>query len=205
MRRARYTALSAAVLSAGLFLSAPVRADHGGVIDYDDPFDISEGNVVTNHSAEHPLGIVVEDMFGGTQGAYGPEVGHTIFADVDATHFVEFNRAAGGLPISGVSLITQDDGAGGDNFRGTRQFRLLADTDPGTAGFETVLVDANPTDETTNDIYAFAPTGAISFRAEFVGNGPRIVELDAITIPEPAALSLLGLVGLGLLARRRRA
>ena len=194
----------AASIAVGLASASPARADHVGTVNLDDPFDISEGNTVTNHSPEHPFNIVVEDMFGGQRGTFAPEVGHTIFQDVDTTHFVEFYRAAGGLPIVGVSLITQDDVAGGqDGFRGTRRFRLLADTDTDTPGFETVLVDANPTDEGTNDVYNFAATSAISFRAEFVGPGSRVIELDAIAIPEPAALSLLGLGGLALLARRR--
>lgn len=208
MRVSTRAALSAAVVTAGLFSAGQAFAQS--------TTDAFNGATVTSTS---PLleccgGSAAGNLFGGTGGV---EPAHLLFADqtpAGSTQFVEFTIPAlpAGTGITGVTLYAQsDDGTEGGN-RNTSGFRLLADTN-GDTTFETELVPlVNPLDNTSStptNTYSFAPTAATIYRAEFIKggvSGSREVELDAITgpIPEPASLSLLAVGCLGLLARRRR-
>jgi hypothetical protein len=180
--------------------------------------DVFNGATVTNTS---PLleccgGSASGNLFGGTGGVEAPNL---LFADQSGTsqgfiQFVEFTIPA--LPadtgVAAATLYAQSDEGTENGNRNTSGFRLLADADA-NGTFETVLVPLiDPLDNTgatPTNTYAFAPTAATAYRAEFTkggGSGSRLVELDAITgpIPEPGTVSLLALGGLGLLARRRR-
>jgi hypothetical protein len=101
-------------------------------------------------------------------------------------------------------------------------------TDPGTGSsstgdFSSLLVDINPSLTTTgypNDWTEFTatisgnfPSGRVALRYFVTGGGPGGSNSDYIgvddffvdrSVPEPASLALIGLGGLGLLARRRR-
>lgn len=176
-------------------------ADHGSNTD------LFEGAVVTAVDAARG-GDEPGDIFLGGPDADLVEVGGSsyIFGDQSPTQgvdFIEFNTADP-VSITGINLIVLSDD---ESFRATSSFSLLADVDNDNS-YETTLVSGvNPVDNRTDNLYDFADVTASRFRAEFtrVNGGPRVIELDAIAVPEPTALSLAGLGALGLLTRRRRA
>jgi hypothetical protein len=145
--------------------------------------------------------------------------------------FVNFHTTAP-VSIGGYNLYLSDDT--GSGHRGVTYFRLYASNDGGstyTVLLSKVQINpildgpTRPTEADVNSEYinlygsnAITVSDSFStatdyqyFRGEFMvnpwvsPNGPRVIELDAVSVPEPASIGLLALGGAGLLTRRRSA
>lgn len=180
-----------------------------------DLFDQSQGGAIVSASSTiasfEPVGIIG----GATSGE--ANAGNTIFNDggsVVSPNFVVFTTSSA-VTITGVRLFVAEDGNGTGN-RGTSLFNFFADSNNNSLFDEAALVSgANPNDVfgTSNDYFFASSITASRFRAEFVGNagvnipGPRVRELDALTIvsaPEPGSIALVGIAGLTLCGAVRR-
>lgn len=193
-----------------------------GAQSHTDLWDISQGSVVTAHSALHS-NFSIGDMFGTT--ASPGEPGDTIFADQQGLGFVHFVEWTTPVPITLESLhlyATGDIGAAyGSDFRDIGEFRLYSKVNPGD-GFQllTSLIPTHPFPHffSPEVITLSNPVVGQYFRADFVQydnfffgtnylGGPRIVELDGFgqAVPEPGSLALVGgliVPGAALLLRR---
>ncbi len=158
-----------------------------------DPWDVSQGTVVTAHSGT-VLVSSPNDLLGATDSTVEP--GSTIFRDDQSAGFVHFVEWTTVAPITlyGFTLYANDDGAvTGD--RGFSEFRLFA-RNPSTMLFEQISSFTPPGNPYPDNDLVFSaafspPVVAQDFRAEFVqfagtgtaARGPRIRELDAGTSP----------------------
>lgn len=162
----------------------------------DDAWDVSRGStIVTNSPGDWKSASDPRDLFGG-EATRGVEMGRLVFADGmpdDFVHFVEW-RTPQAMALTGIRLFAAGDGPVYFNEREFRQFTLKA-RNPTSGAFEKVLT-FTPThpytflDTNTSLVLEtnFPTVVAGEFRAEFVQytagrgyDGPRIVELDAIT------------------------
>lgn len=224
MRIATCAALAAAVLSAGSFTAGRAMAQAGGdPPSTTDPFNGAAVNDALSSDPVNccgltgaPVDFPLENMFGGTTSGNGNTFDAAIFNDsvnVANPAVVVFTRG-NSTPIFGVNVFTSSDDPANPEVaaRSTSDFMLAADAD-NNGSFETVLVaSGNPLDNGSSNFFPFAGSStATTFQATFTPgnvtgccNGPRVIELDAVTVPEPAAIGLLALGGLGALTRRRR-
>ena len=148
-------------------------------------------------------GLPAAAMFNVSGGGAGEDGSTTIFNKLDGDHSVNFQTASP-VTINAVTLYNAADGNSENGFRGISKFQLFADLDLDNS-FETTLIGGyDPTDDGVGDNIPFSTVTAQRFQAVFTGNGPRIRELDAVAAPEPSSLGVIGLISLGLAARRRR-
>jgi hypothetical protein len=165
----------------------------------------------------------VEALAGSTQSV--------IFTDAIASpsaDTVTFNLNSdtfNGQPVvlSGITLYVEQDSGGGSPERGVSEFsfyvggveQTLTGPNGASTGTGTALTP-DPTPDAANTYTFAAPlliTSLTSLEASFTplvvepgsAPGPRIVELDAVTVPEPASAGLVLLAAGGLLNRRRKA
>lgn len=209
MRSRSLPSLAAAILSVGWLTTGQAMAQAGGdPISNSDPFN---GAVFDDARSTDYINCCdipnLDAIFDGTTTA-------SIFSDaVDMNNpaVLTFTRD-NTIPIFGVNLFTGSDDpvATETAARSTGNFTLSADNDnDGT--FETVLVaGGDPIDDGRSNFFPFIGSStATVFQATFTpgstssNDGPRVFELDAVTVPEPTALALMALGGIGLLARRR--
>lgn len=121
------------------------------------------------------------------------------------TYTTTFSTAAP-VTISGVSVYVWGD-SGNDSNRsvGSFEFQYFNGTNFVSLG------SFNPDDDFTEQTLTFnvPSVTAQTFRAISLPvspnyYGPRLLEIDAVAVPEPASVALLGIMALGCLARRRR-
>lgn len=180
----------------------------GIAISYSDLWDISQGNIVTDHSPmHHKFGLMLmygfysypENMFGGWNGSFSPtETFFTQDTEAGDVHWVEWQTPSP-ITLRSFNLIAShghDSNMQPDiNHGGFSQFRLywgdglgswtlfyeLADTDPD----DSLCYGGGPT--YVNEVYLeltvnVTPTTAQYWRAEFVQYGdmgsPCVHELD---------------------------
>lgn len=108
--------------------------------------------------------------------------------------------------LRGVTLYALAEGGVEDGIGGVSAFRLLASRSAGFPDF--VLVDGvNPRDDGSPNTYFFPPVQVSAVYAQFTrstDSGSRIIELDAISVPEPTGAAALAAGGALLLRRRRQ-
>lgn len=215
--------INALVLSSFLVFTATATRAHALVISNTDAFQY------TNLTFDGGTGTIsgggsnnaADGMFGGL-GMAPIEPGTTIFSDFVQRNSVLDNRLVNTLQfttntpttLAGINLFLAADN-GTTLPRGAKNFDLIADTN-GIPGFQatddhvfsTLTYDANGRVEL---FVPFSTTAShFSFEAEPYFNtsanqylGVRVWELDAVSVPEPATLALVGLAAPLLLRRRR--
>jgi hypothetical protein len=169
-----------------------------------DVFDPTSGGSVAGASATEPNFPAFRLIDGSTL----PDRS-TIFADengpagtVDGADLF----VAGRVLLSSVTLYTLADGGVEDGPRGVSNFRLLGLTSTPNGPFLPLLDGVNPRDDGSPNTYVFEPVELIGVFARFTRStdlGPRVVELDGFTVPEPHTVSLLT-AGLAMLLLRRK-
>jgi hypothetical protein len=176
---------------------------------FDDPWDTSRGATVLRHSGTGNGEIT--NMFG-TSLSHPLEAGNTLFQDFQSQGFVHWLewQSANPIHLIGYVLNMADDETVMAGNRGISEFRLygrLLETDSWTL-LDTFSPSVHPYGVLEHTTY-FPEQELQQFRAEFVqysneiSGGPRIVELDALVIPEPSALPLIALSPLAIFMRRK--
>jgi hypothetical protein len=178
---------------------------------YDDLWDVSQGTTVTGNSPVLNSGA---NLIGG---AAGIEAGNVLFSDsypAGTVHWVEWQTTAP-VTVRRFNLVANHETI---TRRSMNNFALYA----WSGGDWLTLYDqavplpygGGPNYANTATLELNAPVdnvvSADMFRAEFTqastepaAKGPRIVELDGSSVPEPATMSLLALGGIAMLRRRR--
>lgn len=203
-----------------LFTSLVNASELPNVPVYNDLWNVSNGTVVTANSPVSNSTLKIIDMFGGTKGTWEP--GNVIFQDGHVppyVHFVEWQTSTN-VTVKAFNLFAACESVpGNDGYRRTFADMRLFYWD-GSSWLK--FFDEAPT------IPYFIPVGGTigmpfsvilpntvssnRWRAEFDQSawwsdghyyGPRIVELDAFSTPEPMSMFLFGLGGL-LLSRRKK-
>ena len=227
----RPVALSVAVLAGVSAAQAYTYMDLnnlGGLqlMSYDDPWNIipkNQGNTIDGNSYVLS-GFTIERIFGWQNSNYEDAKYNTIFNDGQpqgTVNFVNFHTNQS-ITLSGVNLFAAYDIIEREVYRAMSSFSLYYSNDGNTwnpiiSGFVTY----DPLNSTNRYTipgstwqamaagFTFDPVTASYFRAEFVQygkgqwQGVRVCELDAVVVPLPAAVWLLG-SGLLALAGTRR-
>ena len=171
-----------------------------------DVFDVNRGGGVLVSSRTY-LDSPAVGMINGTPSAAVFRDDNGPAGTVDAAHIYVF--ADHPQLIGGVTLYTLAENAIEDGLRGVSNFRLLASTQGSFGPFDVVLIEGvNPRDDGSPNTYLFPPTLLWAVFPEFTRStdaGPRVIELDAIGIPEPgAAGAAIVALSAALLRRRSR-
>lgn len=196
-----------ALVAAFAALSAP-HASAAAV--YTDPWDISQGATVLNHSGTYGE---ISNMFGNNLSVpHSGEQGFTLFQDWQpqgTVHWVEWQTLTT-IPLTGYVLNLFGDETQFVGNRGISEFRLFGRLSESDAWqlLDTFIPPVQPYQGHFEHTGSFPEIELSQFRAEFVQlsnlpiGGPRVVELDAIVVPEPS--SLLMAIGSSLFFIRRR-
>lgn len=191
------------------FAAIPALPARGAAI-YNDAWDVAQGTTVLSHSGTGHGDITNMIGNGLSDPEYG-EAGFALFRDFQpagTTHWVEWQTASTIL-LTGYVLNLADDEIDSSGNRGISDFRLygrLGNAEPWVL-LDTFAPSSHPYGilEHTG---SFAAVELNEFRAEFVqysdsiASGPRIAELDAITVPEPSTPVLAAFAAFGLTLRR---
>jgi hypothetical protein len=150
-------------------------------------------------------------MFGGTFTTLAGETGRTLFSDTPGmvTDYSVTFTTDSPITLTGYNLYLAEDPATPGN-RSVTEFRLLEGS---TTVSDVTLLNLGETYAGQYGSFklelsdSFAPVTGSTFTAIFISNdlaanGPRIEELDATTVPEPATLPMV-LGALGALVWRR--
>lgn len=184
-----------------------------------DSFDVIQGGqIITTPASSATIAgfnsvAIIGGANGGGEGGNGGVNDDTIFQNY-GLNTVIFSRTAT-TPVYGVNLFNSSDGLADGNDHSTNFFNLFAGTiENGSFVASATLVSqsVNINDGSGTQFLFLTPTTATVFEAQFNsggpddGNsGPRIIELDAIDVPEPACAGLVGVLAIGWVVRRRRA
>ena len=182
--------------------------------------DVFQNATVTLDSGAHPIRNI-QDLF--TRGSYVTN-DEMIFKDIDANplSFVEFNTAVS-YSLTNITIGLGNTEVAGDSndLRSLNNVKIYARTSSGSFAEEDLIVDVDVNSEYT-DAYGqrflslsidLPSVNAQYFRAEFteplggdfLDRGARVYEIDGYAaIPEPASLSLLVVLGGGLMLVRRK-
>jgi hypothetical protein len=209
------------LLGLGLVLGLAGRAQASLIFPdnvFNDPINGSGGLVVmgsetasSNIGTANSLyaGQLISDAFGGAQGT--PEPGRYLFADTaDATPDTVSFSTSSDVTISGIYLTTKSDDLSATGNRGASE--AIFSYFNGTS-YVPVADVVNIANNDSPQLISFpnGPVTASSFELSLAPNsnppfgysGVRLVDIAAVSVPEPASLGLLALGSLALLARRR--
>jgi len=186
---------------------------------YNDLWDISNGTVVTANSPVSNSTLKIVDMFGGKKGTWEP--GNVIFQDGHVppyVHFVEWQTTTT-VTVQAFNLFAAHDIVPGmEGFR--RAFARMRffywEQSSWVKFFDAApiipyFVPVGGTDPMPFSVILPNTVSSNRWRVEFDQQawwsdghyyGPRIIELDAFSTPEPATLLILGL-GAAILRRKR--
>ncbi|MFA5110448.1 MAG: VPLPA-CTERM sorting domain-containing protein [Desulfobaccales bacterium] len=187
-----------------------------GLMTYNDLWNISPNNPAGNQIDSYSL-TIGDPGFGPTRtfgysGAEGDSNYNTIFADgqtAGEVKYIEWHTATD-ITLYGVNLFASLDWNYGDPGRAISNFSLSYSLDQGQSwipiidNFATLVGQNDQGRYTVADLFwarglaagfSFAPVTASYFQAGFTQlttSGARICELDAVVVPLPGAVWLLG-------------